>query len=122
MGGGEGRRIVDTFIEDAADALAQSLTFPERNELEVNLRFHIETQLVPDLLAVSALLLQTRADSLDRVFPEWIELIPMVLPSETAVLTEAGKGVDSGTHALLAENLDLPRINSWARRCFTITS
>ena len=113
---------MDTFIEDAADALAQSLTFPGRNELEVNLRFHIETQLVPDILAVSALLLQTGADSPYRVFPEWTELIATVLPSEAAVLTEAGKGVDSGTHAMLAENLDLPRINLWARRCSTLTS
>ena len=113
---------MDTFIENAAEALAQSLTFPERNELEVNLCFHVETQLVPDILAVSALLLQTGADSLDRVFPEWIELIPMVLPSEAAVLTEADEGVDSSTRALLAENPDLPRINSWARRCSTLTS
>ena len=46
--------IVDKFIEDAANALAQNLTLLERNELEVNLSLHVEAQLVLCLLPVSA--------------------------------------------------------------------
>ena len=93
-------KIVDKFIEDAANALAQNLTLLERNELEVNLSFHGETQLVLGLLPVTALFLQIGADSSDGVIPEWIELISTAFPSETAFITEVGKGVDPGTHAL----------------------
>ena len=55
---GEHSMVVDNFIEDAVSVLAQDLTLLERNELEVKLRFYVETQLVPGLLAVNALLLE----------------------------------------------------------------
>lgn len=45
----------------------------ERNELEVNLRFYVETQLVPGLLAVNALLLQASSDALKHDLPKWLE-------------------------------------------------
>ena len=104
---GEHRRVVDRFIEDAADVLAEGLSVAERNELEVNLRFYVETQLVPGILAVNALLLGASPEALDRDLPEWIERASTVLPAEAAFLTEAGRGVDPLSYSLLSENLGL---------------
>ena len=104
---GEHRRVVDTFVEDAAGLLAQGLGVAERNQLEVNLRFYVETQLVPGLLAVNALLLGASPETLARDLPEWIERASTVLPAEAAFLTEAGRGVDPLSYDLLAENLGL---------------
>ena len=105
---GEHRRVVDNFIEDAVGVLAQDMTLLERNELEVNLRFYVETQLVPGLLAVNALLLKASPEALQKDLPEWIERTSTVLPSEAAFLTEAGRMVDPFSYSLLAENLNLP--------------
>ncbi len=105
---GEHRRVVDHFIEDAVAVLARGMTLLQRNELEVNLRFFVETQLVPGLLAVNALLLKASPQALQKDLPEWIERTSTVLPSEAAFLTEAGRMVDPFFYSLLAENLDLP--------------
>ena len=70
---GEHRMVVDRFIEDAAGVLSEGLGIVERNELEVNLRFYVETQLVPGLLTVNALLLEASSEALERDLPEWIE-------------------------------------------------
>ena len=104
---GEHRRVVDRFIEDTADVLAEGLSVAERNELEANLRFYVETQLVPGILAVNALLLGASPEALDRDLPEWIERASTVLPAEAAFLTEAGRGVDPLSYSLLSENLGL---------------
>ena len=104
---GEHRRVVDNFIKDAIDVLAKDLGMVERNELEVNLRFYVETQLVPGLLAVNALMLQASSEALEHDLPEWIERTSTALPSEAAFLTEAGRMVDPKSYALLTENLDL---------------
>ena len=104
---GEHRMVVDRFIEDAAGVLSEGLGIVERNELEVNLRFYVETQLVPGLLAVNALLLGASSEALERDLPEWIERASTVLPAEAAFLTEAGRGVDPLSYSLLAENLGL---------------
>ena len=104
---GEHRRVVDRFIEDAADVLAEGLSVAERNELEVNIRFYVETQLVPGLLAVNALLLGVSPETMERDLPEWIERASTVLPAEAAFLTEAGRGVDPLSYSLLSENLGL---------------
>ena len=103
----EHRRVVDNFIQDAIDVLEKDLGMVERNELEVNLRFCVETQLVPGLLAVNALLLQASPKALQKDIPEWIERSSTALPSEAAFLTEAGRRVDPNSYALLTENLDL---------------
>ena len=55
---GEHQRVVGNFIEDAVAVLARGMTLLQRNELEVNLRFFVEAQMVPGLLAVNALLLK----------------------------------------------------------------
>ena len=44
---GEHRRVVDRFIEDAAGMLSEGLSLAERNELEINLRFYVETSWCP---------------------------------------------------------------------------
>ena len=103
----EHRRVVDRFIEDAAGVLSEGLRLAERNELEINLRFYVETQLVPGLLAVNALLLGASSESLERDLPEWIERASTVLPSEAEFLTEAGREVDLLSYTLLEENLGL---------------
>ena len=105
---GEHRRVVDNFIEDAVAVLARGMTLFQRNELEVNLRFFVETQMVPGLLAVNALLLKASPEELAKDLPDWIEQTSTVLPSEAAFLTEVGKMVDPFFYSLLAENLDLP--------------
>ena len=105
---GEHRRVVDHFIEDAVGVLAQDMTILQRNELEVKLRFYVETQMVPGLLAVTAVLLEASSDALQKDLPEWLERTSTVLPSEAAFLTEAGRMVDPFSYSLLAENLDLP--------------
>ena len=105
---GEHSMVVDNFIEDAVSVLAQDLTLLERNELEVKLRFYVETQLVPGLLAVNALLLEVSSEALENDLPEWIERTSTVLPSEAAFLTEADRMVDPNSYALLSENLALP--------------
>ena len=97
---GEHRMVVDRFIEDAAGVLSEGLGIVERNELEVNLRFYVETQLVPGLLAVNALLLEASSEALERDLPEWIERASTVLPAEAAFLTAAGRGVDSLSYSL----------------------
>ena len=104
---GEHRRVVDRFIADAAGVLSEGLRLAERNELEINLRFYVETQLVPGLLAVNALLLGASSESLERYLPEWIERASTVLPSEAEFLTEAGREVDPLSYSLLEENLGL---------------
>ncbi len=115
---GEHRRVVGRFIEDTADVLAEDLSVAERNEFEVNLRFYAETQLVPGLLAVHALLLGASPEALERDLPEWVERASTVLPAEAAFLTEAGRGVDPLSYSLLSENLGLsPRTGAWAWRC-----
>ena len=103
----EHRRVVDNFIEDATNVLSGGLSVAERNELGVKLRFYVETQLVPGILAVNALHLEASAEMLNRNIPELIERASTVLPAEAAFLTEAGKMVDPRSYALLAENLDL---------------
>ena len=104
---GEHRRIVDRFVEDAANLLSEGLEVAERNQLEVDLRFYVETQLVPGLLAVHAVLLGAPLDALNTDPPEWIERTSSLLPAEAAFLTEAGRGVDPVSHTLLAENLGM---------------
>ena len=104
----EHRRLVDEFIRDTADMLAEGLSVAERNGLEVNLRFYVDTQLLPGLLAVTAVLLEASPDALQKDLPEWIEQTSTALPSEAAFLTEAGRMVDPNSYALLSENLALP--------------
>ena len=103
---GEHRRVVDRFIEDAADVLPEDLSVAERNDLEVNLRFYVETQLVTGIFAVNALLLGASPEALERDLPEWIERASTVLPAEAAFLTEAGQGVDPLSYSLLPGNLE----------------
>ena len=104
----EHRRLVDEFIQDTADMLAKGLSVAERNELEVNLRFYVDTQLLPGLLAVTAVLLDASPDALQKDLPEWLERTSTALPSEAAFLTEASRMVDPNSYALLSENLALP--------------
>ena len=104
---GEHRRVVDRFIEDAADVLAEGLSVAERNQFEIRLRFQVESQLVPSLLAVNALLLGSSSGALEKDLPEWIERVSTLLPAEAAFLTEAGRGVDPLSYSLLSENLGL---------------
>ena len=88
--------------------LAQDMTLLQRNELEVKLRFYVETQMAPSLLAVTAVLLEASPDTLQKYLPEWLEWTSTVLPSEAAFLIEASRMVDPFSYSLLAENLDLP--------------
>ena len=74
--------MVDRFSEGDAYVLADHLGVAERNELEVNLRFYVETQLVPDLLAVNALLLGASPEALEKGLTEWIERASTVLAVE----------------------------------------
>ena len=104
---GEHRRVVDGFIAAAAGVLSEGLGVVERNGLEINLRFYVETQLAPGLLAVNALLPGASPGALERDLPEWIERAATVLPAEAAFLTEAGREVDPLSCSLLAENLGL---------------
>ena len=78
---GERRRVVDGFIAAAAGVLSEGLGVVERNGLEINLRFYVETQLAPGLLAVNALLLGASPGALERDLPEWIERASTVLPA-----------------------------------------
>ena len=105
--GDEHRRIVDNFIKEAIDVLAENIAFLERNELEVNLRFYVETQLLPGLLAMNALLLQASPHALEKDLPDWIERAITAPPSEAAFLADAGKMIDLNSYTLLQENLDL---------------
>ena len=104
---GERRRVVDRFIEDAAAVLTEGWSVAERNQLGVNLRFCVETQLAPGLLAVNALLLGASPEALRRDLPEWIEHTSTALPVEAAFLAGVGREVDPLSYALLAENLGL---------------
>ena len=78
----ERRRVVDGFIASAAGVLSEGLGVVERNGLEINLRFYVETQLAPGLLAVNALLLDASPGALERDLPEWIERASTVLPAD----------------------------------------
>ena len=104
---GERRRVVDRFIEDAAAVLTEGWSVAERNQLGVNLRFCVETQLVPGLLAVNALLPGASPEALQRDLPEWIEHTATALPVEAAFLTGVGREAAPLSYALLAENLGL---------------
>ena len=77
---GEHRRVVDHFIEDAVGVLAQDMPLLQRNELEVKLRFYVETQMAPSLLAVTAVLLKSSPDALQKDLPEWTGGLPPCFP------------------------------------------
>ena len=71
------------------------------------LRFYIETQLVPGLLAVHAVLLGASLDDLNTDLPVWIKRASSVLPAEAAFITEIGRAVDPVSYSLLSENLGI---------------
>ena len=66
----------DRFINDADEVRDYNLSVAGRNELDVNHRVYMETQLVPGLLAVLALPLGFSPEDLERDFPARIDSCP----------------------------------------------
>ena len=61
------RAVVTEFIEAVVEEWACDMGQVERNILGVALRSHMETELVPGLLAIHALLLKADAEMLARL-------------------------------------------------------
>ena len=94
------RRVVDEFICAVVEEWAGDMGQVERNVLGVALRGEIETRLVPELLAVHALLLGADAEILGRI-PEWLDRVQTQLPGDAEFLIEMGRRVDPGGFQVL---------------------
>ena len=112
------RRVVDEFICAVVEEWAGDMGQVERNLLGVALRGEIETRLVPELLALHALLLGADAETLGRI-PEWLDRVQTQLPSDAGFLTEMGRRVDPVAYEVLEENLALRPGESATARAFT---
>ena len=112
------RRVVDEFICAVVEEWAGDMGQVERNLLGVALRGEIETRLVPELLALHALLLGADAETLGWL-PEWLDRVQTQLPSDAGFLTEMGRRVDPGGFQVLEENLFLLPGQSETAQAFT---
>ena len=112
------RSVVDEFIEAVLDELACDMADVERNVLGVALRSEVETRLVPELLAIHALLLGADAKTLARL-PEWLELTSVSLPSDAAFFNEMSRRLDPAGYEILEENLSLLPGESATSRPYT---
>ena len=113
------RRVVDEFIESVLDEWTCGMGQVERNVLGVALRGEIETRLVPELLAVHALLLGADAEILGRI-PEWLDRVSTALPADAEFLKEMGHLLDPVGYQVLEENLALRPGESETVRAFTV--
>ena len=112
------RRVVDEFICAVVEEWAGDMGQVERNVLGVALRGEIETRLVPELLAVHALLLGADAEILGSI-PEWLDRVQTQLPGDAEFLIEMGRRVDPGGFQVLEENLFLLPGQSETAQAFT---
>ena len=78
----------------------------------------IETRLVPELLAVHALLLGADAEILGRI-SEWLDRAQTQLLSDAEFLKDMGRMLDPYGSALLDENSGLLSVEAEASRVFT---
>ena len=90
----------------------------ERNVLGVALRQEMETRLVPELLAVHALLLEANSETLGRI-PEWLDRVSTALPADAEFLKEMGRLLDPVGYQVLEENSGLLSVESETSRAFT---
>ena len=79
------RRVVDQFICAVVEEWAGDMGQVERNILGVALRGEIETRLVPELLAVDALLMGADAEILAQL-PGWLDRVQTQLPGDSEFL------------------------------------
>ena len=111
------RRVVAEFICAVVEEWAGDMGQVERNVFGVALRGEIETRLVPELLALHALLLGADAEMLGWL-PEWLDRVSTALPGDAEFLTEMGRCLDPAGYDLLDENLAALPGQSEARRAF----
>ena len=83
------RRVVDESIRAVLDEVACDMGDLERNIVGIALRQEVETRLVPELLALHALLLGANAKMLGRL-PGWLDRVQTQLPGDAEFLTEMG--------------------------------
>ena len=112
------RLVVAEFIEAVLGEWACDMGDVERNVLGVAFRSHVETELVPELLAVDALLLGADAEMLGRLL-EWLDRVSTALPGDAEFLAEMGRVLDPPGYDLLEENAVLLPGESQASRAFT---
>ena len=112
------RAVVDEFIEAVVEEWACDMGQVERNVLGVVLRQEVETRLVPELLALHALLLGADAETLARL-PGWLDRVSTAPPADAEFFTEIGRLLDPVGYQVLEENLALPPGESETSRVFT---
>ena len=112
------REVVTEFIDAVLGEWACDMGDVERNVLGVAFRSHVETELVPELLAVDALLLGADAEMLGRLL-EWLDRVSTALPGDAEFLAEMGRVLDPPGYDLLEENAVLLPGESEASRAFT---
>ena len=112
------RRVVDQFICAVVEEWAGDMGQVERNVLGVALRGEIESRLVPELLALHALLLGADADILGSI-PEWLDYVQTPMPADAGFLTEMVRLLDPVGSSLVEENLALRPGESVPSRVFT---
>ena len=98
------RAVVTEFIEAVVEEWACDMGQVERNILGVALRSHMETELVPGLLAIHALLLKADAEMLARL-PEWLDRVQTPLPGSRDFFEEMARRLDPTGYDLLEESL-----------------
>ena len=112
------RAVVTEFIEAVVEEWACDMGQVERNILGVALRSHMETELVPGLLAIHALLLKADAEMLARL-PEWLDRVQTPLPGSRDFFEEMARRLDPTGYDLLEESLGLLPGESETARTFT---
>ena len=78
----------------------------------------METRLVPELLAVHALLLGVDGEALARL-PGWLDRVQNPVPGDVEFLTKMGRWLDPAGSQAVAENSGLLPGESEAARAFT---
>ena len=97
------RRVVDEFICAVVEEWAGDMGQVERNVLGVALRGEIETRLVPELLALHALLLGVDSETLGRL-PAWLDTVQAPLTLDRDFFEEMARRLDPDAFGLLEEN------------------
>ena len=112
------REVVDEFICAVVEEWAGDMGQVERNVLGVVLRQEIETRLVPELLAVDALLLGADAETLGWI-PEWLDAVQTPVTFDRDFFEETARRLDPTGCEVLEESLGLLPGESEASRAFT---
>ena len=112
------RRVVDEFICAVVEEWVGDMGDLERNVLGVVLRQEMETRLVPELLAVHALLLEVDAETLGRI-PEWLDAVQTPVTFDRDFFEETARRLDPTGCEVLEESLGLLPGESEASRAFT---